>query len=282
MIGFHSLMEAAMPLFSSFGVSLRRALSRVMAIPQRPRLPALLLLAVIVAPAHAELVDTFNESYSVGYPFYSRNSQDPESQNPPVHSAVIGQTFTVGADNRLEGFSFLLYGQGKVATRGFVYEWNGDRLGRQMFAGDAVTPVSDTSAMEFQLPTFDGNALALESGRQYAILLSVFGRANDEDALLFMPLTGSAEAAGVYDGGHLLLSNATDLFALEQDNLTCSDCARYDAMVRVLLSPAPGSTDIPEPATLGLTGLGAIVLGLTGRASRKTRRRRGDVTPAMR
>lgn len=162
---------------------------------------------------------------------------------PSAGTPNYGQTFTVGADNVLDNFTFYLRGD-PFSFRGYVAQWtNGPGIGPVLFQS---APVALGSSL--QTYTFTTGGLGLTTGATYIAFVSAFG------------LGGSGRGAAGWSG----------LDTYGGGGSTWNGSANYanwnagvngeDFPFRATFSP--GGDAVPEPtsALLFLPGLAAFGL----------------------
>ena len=86
-------------------------------------------------------------------------------------TSTYGQTFTVGADNVLNGFSMYLYGNMQTLNlRGYVAGWDGSKATSILYTSTTRSVTPGQGLMEF---SFDTGNLGLTEGQKYVMFLSV-------------------------------------------------------------------------------------------------------------
>lgn len=175
-------------------------------------------------------------------------------------SATYGQTFTVGADNILNGFSLYLdaYYEGEGSTldvRGYVASWDGSKVNSILYTSTTRTIAATDTNVEF---AFDTGALVLSPGAQYLLFLSASGLGPQAPLSFIMPHTGPTYAGGQF----MYVNSGMDLSRVFADEWNPLGVYDTDIAFKALLSQANHANPVPEPASLALLGLG--LMGLAG------------------
>ncbi|GAA0731329.1 MULTISPECIES: PEPxxWA-CTERM sorting domain-containing protein [Sphingomonas] len=217
--------------------------------------------ATIAAPAAASVIDT-SGGYASKIDYFG-------AQYTPTY----GQTFTVGSDNALNGFTFYL-GGGAARVRAYVYAWgSAGPLGAALYASDARS-FAGTAGDAFDALRFDVGALDLRAGQRYVAFLTTAGLAQPGDGeMSWMPTAGSF-GSNAYDGGDFVYTNVgSSLDAIARTQWDDPHGAFGDVQFRADFSPgATAGAGVPEPAAW------AMLIGGFGLAGGALRRRRARTT----
>lgn len=214
----------------------------------------------IAAPAAASAIDT-----SGGY-------TDKIDYFGARYTPAYGQTFTVGSENALNGFTFYL-GGGPARVRAYVYSWSGLRtLGNALYASEGRS-FGGTAGETFEALRFDVGALDLRAGQRYVAFLTTAGLEQPENAdMAWMPTAGSF-GSNVYAGGDFVYTNAGDsLAAIVGKPWDDIHGVFGDVQFRADFSRgATAGAGVPEPAAW------AMLIGGFGIAGGALRRRRARI-----
>lgn len=211
----------------------------------------------MAAPAAASAIDT-SGGYTSKIDYFGAR-----------YTPAYGQTFTVGSDNALNGFTFYL-GGGAAKVRAYVYSWNGaGALGTALYASDARS-FGGTAGDAFVALHFDVGALDLRAGQRYVAFLTTAGLTQPlAGESSWMPTAGSF-GSNAYAGGDFVYTNAGDSL----DAITgrpWEDIHGLYGDVQFQAEFSAGATagaGVPEPAAW------AMLIGGFGLAGGALRRRR--------
>jgi len=171
------------------------------------------------------------------------------------NTATYGQTFTVGADNRLDSFTFFVNDRQDsdfVDFRAYVYAWDGSKAsGSALFQSGNLSTTNNGGANGFEAINIFTGGTQLQSGQQYVAFFSASGLFDGQNGTSsWASVTGASSVAG---GGFVYLNNGNNLAMLTtqawSQNFQCGGC---DLSYRMSFN----SSDVPEPTSLALVGLG--------------------------
>jgi hypothetical protein len=179
-----------------------------------------------------------------------------------LFGATYGQTVTVGTDNVLNNFTFLL-GQSSdapVTIRAYVMDWNNAAsiaTGPILFqSGNLQT----TTAGVFETFTINTGSLELVSGNDYLLF---FSASNNYDGQLDAAYVASRNSSNTYAGGLYVYQNNGANFNLLTTNAWIKNLVGpgYDLAFTAQFS------QVPEPADVILVAIG-VAAGLMSRRCR--------------
>jgi len=193
------------------------------------------LLGAVVADATASVIDNTGITSKIQpFGYYD--------------TSTYGQTFTVGADNVLNGFSMYLYGNKQsLDLRGYVAGWDGSKATSILYTSATRSVTPGQGLMEF---SFDTGNLGLTEGQKYVMFLSVSDLGEQAYSTYDMPATNNSYAGGDF----VFFNNGLDFGSLTTRAWDCRECGFGDVAFKAEFSPSTG--DVPEPASLALLGLG--------------------------
>lgn len=209
-------------------------------------------MTVETAQAGVIVSDTLNTTIG-----FSSNSQPTRGG----HTAAA-HLFNTFAGGPIFGFKARSFGGGSTFSRSVTgynagFQLAGPLIGN--FAGGA----------EFNPQGAVGNGFAV-GRRNWGSSVSMYGSAFTDRYLLFR-FAGTTTVYGWIEAS-LTLTRANNSFASNGPNLTIIRYA-YDDSGALLAAGDTGAAPTPEPATLGETGAGALILGAEGlRRWRKARK----------
>lgn len=216
--------------------------------------------AAITVPAAASAIDT-SGGYSSKIDYFGAR-----------YTPTYGQTFTVGSDNALNGFTFYL-GGGAAKVRAYVYAWGkAGPLGAALYASDARS-FDGTVGEAFEALHFDVGALDLRKGQRYVAFLTTAGLTQPAArGSSWMPTAGSF-GSDAYAGGDFVYTNAGDsLDAITRAPWDDVQGLYGDVQFKAAFSPGvTAGAGVPEPAAW------AMLIGGFGLAGGTLRRRRAQM-----
>lgn len=197
------------------------------------------MLAVCTATAQADAVYTVPNDHGIG-------------SIGPGATTTYGEVFTVANDGntRLDSFSFFL--TGNVASMyGGVASWTGTGAGAALFTSGQLATAFGTPTEV----TFETGGLNLVSGQQYVYYVSAAGAPSglttDQSSY------SQAGVASIFDG--MAWDNASGGSPNHEGWDGCRANCGFGNFAGTLAFSAP-SSNVPEPASVALLGLGAVGL----------------------
>lgn len=208
------------------------------------------LCAALSISANATVIDTTAPLVGSWHPFGESNT------------ATYGQTFTITGDNILNAFSLYLTDPvaDPVDFKGYLYEWNGSRAtGAALFASANQQFTGSPSATPTEF-SFSTGSIALEVGKTYVAFLSASGLFDGVASTAGMPFSGAFGTDALTGGNFVYYNNGND-FSL----LTTTHWDRTSGVDDVWFKATLSSSQVLEPATLALMGLGLAGVGFQRR-----------------
>ena len=211
-------------------------------------LPLSLICLIAATNLHAEMIDTadFSPLMSVGH--WGKGSTE-----------TIGQTFTVGDDNKLENFTFYIADSQDpdyIDFTAYVMQWNVDRaMGPVLFQSGSLRTTNNGGLGGWEEFTINTGGLSLVAGEQYVAFFSSSGYPSTPQGRGWAAYAGERYA----DGSFVYFDNGPSI-----SNLTTSSwVTNYpggDLAFEMTLVPLPGAV------LLGMIGLGVAGVKLRKRA----------------
>jgi hypothetical protein len=180
------------------------------------------------------------------------------------NTSTYGQTFTVGADNVLNGFSMYLAGQATFDFKAYVYAWDGAKATGPALFGSALHTFTGSPASTPTEFAYDTGNLALTNGQQYVAFLSTAGlQGAQPDSTGGMPYSDS----NPYSGGDFVYYNSGNNFSLLTTSSWELTGGSGDAWFKAQFNDGAGA--VPEPATWAMMIAGFAMVGGTMRYRRR-------------
>lgn len=178
------------------------------------------------------------------------------------NTATYGQTFTVGADRKLNSFSLWLDGavSAPVDFAGYLYKWDGYKAtGSSLYASSAqkFTGAPYRTPQEFSFTT---GGITLETGSQYVAFLSASNFFDGVYSTATMPIAGYG--ADVNPGGTFVYYNNGSDFSKLTTYSWDKTYGTDDVWFAASFSP---TESVPEPGTVMLLGGGFLGLAIYGK-----------------
>jgi len=201
------------------------------------RITHLAICLIVVTNIHAEMIDTtgFTPWLSVGK--WGKNSTE-----------TIGQTFTVGSDNRLDSFTFYIadaLDPDFMDFTAYVMKWNVNRAtGSILFESDPLRTTNNGGAGGMEEFTLDTGGLYLTEGEQYVAFFSSSTYPSTPQGNGWAAYVGERYA----DGTFVYIDNGSSLASLTTSHWV-TNYPGGDLAFKVTLVPVPGAV------LLGMLGL---------------------------
>jgi len=172
-----------------------------------------------------------------------------------VGSETIGQTFTVGSDNRLDNFTFYVTSTindeftDHLVFGAYVMKWDGSKaIGPILFESGHIRTTGNLLKWGFEQIDVDTGGLHLDVGGRYVAFFSVTDYISGPLSSGWAAYVGEAYANGTF----VYIDNGSSFSALT----TTPWVTNYPGGDLAFTM----SFNIPEPTTLLLLGLGSFVL----------------------
>jgi hypothetical protein len=180
------------------------------------------------------------------------------------NTATYGQTFTVGADNRLDSFTFFINDRVNpdfIDFRAYIMGWNGVRAtGPILWESGDLSTSNNSGADGFEQFDLLTGGVDLLSGQQY---VAFFSASELFDGVIGSGVMGAMHS-NTYDSGNFVYMNNGDDFSQLTSN-------SWDQWLNSDLAFEMGfnTASVPEPSTLLLLTVGLAGLGFTNRTKKK-------------
>jgi hypothetical protein len=208
------------------------------------------MVTLTAGPASAAVIDTIT-----GW-----NGSDRVATFGEPNSATYGQTVTVGSDNYLKSFSFMLDQTSQVpgSFQGYVMQWN---HASRRAVGEVLysSPVISGSTTGFETFTFNTGGLALARQQQYVLFVNC---SNQFDGNGYDMAMASRRDGDVYDGGlFVYLNNGGNFGQVTTSSWTLSHVGSGgDAAFRAEFTPEPATMAMLVMLALSLPKRGGLAL----------------------
>ena len=171
-----------------------------------------------------------------------------------IGSETMGQTFTVGSDNRLDYINFYLcstineeYTE-HLQFAMYVMQWNADKAtGPILFESAPISTTGNAFHGNFEKISVDIGGIDLDVGEQYVAFVSVSEYISGQNSSGWMAYGGEAYS----DGTFVYIDNGSNTSAWTNSSWVTT-YPGGDLIFEV-------GFNVPEPTTLLLLGLGAMV-----------------------
>lgn len=178
-----------------------------------------------------------------------------------TNTATYGQTFTVGADNVMDSFTFWMEERSGAPTEfgAYVMAWDGNKAtGPVLFSTGMLTTTNNGGAGGFEQFTINTGGLSLSSGSQY---VAFFNASNYFDGVDGTSNMAGLSGANVYaDGQFVFLNNGSNFGQVTTSNWNKDHQGAGSDLAFVM-----EFSGVPAPSILALMGLGLVGVGFSRR-----------------